>query len=115
LRGKVNNWAVSPSQLLVISNASRVTYPHYPSGNISPSEADQKITKNIKECGILLDMANLDHIIVLGERYYSLADEGAFLPLHQYILSNLIVEISDIWIFTINFKWDLSLITQRLN
>ena len=47
-----------------------------PSGNIQPSEADQKITKKIKECGILLDMAVLDHIIVAGDRYYSFADEG---------------------------------------
>jgi DNA repair protein RadC len=49
---------------------------NHPSGNIQPSEADQKVTKIIKECRILLDMSVLDHIIVAGDRYYSFADEG---------------------------------------
>jgi DNA repair protein RadC len=49
---------------------------NHPSGNIQPSEADQKVTKKIKECRILLDMSVLDHIIVAGDRYYSFADEG---------------------------------------
>ena len=60
----------------VTRHALRVTYFCHPSSNIQPSEADQKITKKIKECGILLDMAVLDHIIVAGDRYYSFADEG---------------------------------------
>jgi len=47
------------------------------SGNIQPSEADSKITKKIKECGILLDISVPDHIIIAGERYYSYADEGS--------------------------------------
>jgi DNA repair protein RadC len=49
---------------------------NYPSGNIQPSEAFLKITKKIKECGILLDIALLDHIIVVTEQFYSFADEG---------------------------------------
>ena len=48
-----------------------------PSGNIQPSEADHKITRKIKECGILLDIAVLDHIIVGNEQYYSYTDEGS--------------------------------------
>ena len=44
--------------------------------NIQPSEADHKITKKIKECGILLDIAVLNSIIVGNEQYYSFADEG---------------------------------------
>jgi DNA repair protein RadC len=44
--------------------------------NTQPSEADHKITKKIKEFGILLDIAVLDHIIVGNEQYYSYADEG---------------------------------------
>jgi DNA repair protein RadC len=30
-----------------------------------------------KQCGILLDIAVLDHIIVGNEQYFSHADEGA--------------------------------------
>jgi DNA repair protein RadC len=50
---------------------------NHPFGDIQPYEADNKITKKIKECGILLDIAVLDHIIVGNEQFYSFADEGA--------------------------------------
>lgn len=46
------------------------------SGNLQPSEADTKITKKIRDCGILLDVAVLDHIIVGDDLYNSFADEG---------------------------------------
>jgi len=58
-------------------HASSIILGHnHPSGNIHPSEADQKITKKIKEAGALLDVAVLDHIIVGDDKYYSFADEG---------------------------------------
>ena len=50
---------------------------NHPSGNIQPSEADNKITRKIKDCGTMLDIAVLDHIIVGDDKYYSFADEGA--------------------------------------
>ena len=50
---------------------------NHPLGNTQPSEVDHKITKKIKECGILLDIAVLDHIIVGNEQFYSFADEGS--------------------------------------
>jgi DNA repair protein RadC len=49
---------------------------NHPSGNIQPSEADNKITKKIKDCGLLLDVAVLDHVIIGDDRFYSFADEG---------------------------------------
>ncbi len=59
-------------------HASSIILGHnHPSGNVLPSEADQKITKKIKEAGVLLDVAVLDHIIVGDDKYYSFADEGA--------------------------------------
>jgi len=36
-----------------------------------------KITRKIKDCGLLLDVAVLDHIIVGDDRFYFFADEGA--------------------------------------
>src|SRR5271157_547153 len=58
-------------------HASSIILGHnHPSGNVHPSEADQKITKKIKEAGVLLDVAVLDHIIVGDDEYYSFADEG---------------------------------------
>jgi DNA repair protein RadC len=78
--GGFSGTVVDPKKLFKICvdlRASSIILGHnHPSGNIQPSEADQRITKKIKDCGILLDMAVLDHIIVAGDRYYSFADEG---------------------------------------
>jgi DNA repair protein RadC len=50
---------------------------NHPSGNLSPSESDSKITRKIKDAGALMDIQLLDHIIVSGKEYYSFADNGA--------------------------------------
>lgn len=49
---------------------------NHPSGNLEPSKADIKITEKIKEAGNYLDIKVLDHLIVAGNSYTSLADEG---------------------------------------
>lgn len=58
-------------------NASSIILCHnHPSGNLKPSEADIKLTKKLKEAGVLLDISVLDHIIIGEESFYSFADEG---------------------------------------
>jgi len=49
---------------------------NHPSGNPSPSEEDLRITKQLVEAGRLLGIKVYDHIILAGEGYRSLADEG---------------------------------------
>ena len=49
---------------------------NHPSGNPSPSEEDLRITKQLTEAGRLLGIKVYDHIILAGESYRSLADEG---------------------------------------
>ena len=50
---------------------------NHPSGNISPSDADVKITQKLKEAGNLMSVQLLDHIILTPDGgYYSFADEG---------------------------------------
>ena len=49
---------------------------NHPSGNLTPSEADLQLTRKLKEGGLLLDIAILDHIIITSEGYLSFADEG---------------------------------------
>lgn len=49
---------------------------NHPSGNNTPSEADIKITRKIKEAGELMDVQLLDHVIICGKEYYSFADNG---------------------------------------
>jgi DNA repair protein RadC len=49
---------------------------NHPSGNPSPSDEDLRITKQLVEAGRLLGIKVYDHIILAGEGYRSLADEG---------------------------------------
>jgi DNA repair protein RadC len=49
---------------------------NHPSGNLTPSESDSKITQKIKEAGNLLDIQLLDHLIISDKDYYSFADNG---------------------------------------
>ena len=51
---------------------------NHPSGTLTPSEADKKLTKKICEAAQLMDIKVLDHIILTQEEYYSFADQGDF-------------------------------------
>jgi len=79
--GGVSGTVVDPKKIFQIcldNHATSILLGHnHPSGNTQPSEADTKITKKIRDCGLLLDIAVLDHIIVGDDRFYSFADEGA--------------------------------------
>ena len=61
----------------ILEPASGIILIHnHPSGNPSPSEEDLRITKQLVEAGRLLGIKVYDHIILAGESYRSLADEG---------------------------------------
>jgi DNA repair protein RadC len=49
---------------------------NHPSGNLSPSRADEELTRKIKQAAALFDIAILDHIIVSSTGYFSFSDEG---------------------------------------
>jgi DNA repair protein RadC len=53
-----------------------ILFHNHPSGNTQPSESDNKITKQLKEAGKLMEINVLDHIIVAETNYFSYADEG---------------------------------------
>ena len=62
--------------LLTGANSIVVSHNH-PSGNMKPSEADIKLTKQLKEAGKLLEIQLLDHLIIVPEgSFFSFADEG---------------------------------------
>ena len=49
---------------------------NHPSGNLKPSEADKKVTRNLIQFGKLVDISILDHLIITAEGYYSFKDHG---------------------------------------
>jgi len=49
---------------------------NHPSGNLTPSEEDKRITEKTKQGLKLFDIQVLDHLILTENNYFSFADEG---------------------------------------
>ena len=61
---------------LKASTSGIILSHNYPSGNLTPSDADKLMTRRIKMAGELLEIPVLDHILVSGEGYLSFMEEG---------------------------------------
>ena len=66
--GNVNSAIVHPREVFkvaMLSNASKIICFHnHPSGNLKCSKEDENITNRLKECGEILGIELVDHIIV---------------------------------------------------
>lgn len=78
--GGVSGTVADPKLIfkIAIENlATSVILVHnHPSGNLQPSDADKRLTKKMKDSGILLDLPIIDHLIITDSSYFSFADEG---------------------------------------
>lgn len=55
---------------------SMIVGHNHPSGNLTPSEADKRATKSLKEALHLFEIPLHDHIIVGDEGFFSFSDHG---------------------------------------
>jgi len=63
----------------ILANAVAIIVCHnHPSGELVPSDADIKITKQLVDAGELLGIKVLDHLIVSNQGYRSLRDNYKF-------------------------------------
>lgn len=78
-RGTLNSSIVHPREVFkraILNNASSVILLHnHPSGESEPSGEDIQITARLEECGKLLGIRILDHVIY-GDSFYSFKEEG---------------------------------------
>ena len=78
--GTIDKSAVYPRKILeraLYHNARALVFAHnHPSGNISPSEKDIELTKEMKEFFKIADIYVLDHIIITKDSYFSFLEEG---------------------------------------
>ena len=78
--GTVNASIVSPREIyleaLRFHAVGIILLHNHPSGDPTPSEADRRITRKIKEAGRLLDIPLLDHIVIGDKKYVSFHEEG---------------------------------------
>ncbi|WP_110927090.1 RadC family protein [Bacillus massiliglaciei] len=58
------------------SAASIICLHNHPSGDPSPSREDIEVTKRLVECGKLIGIEVLDHIIIGEHKYVSLKEKG---------------------------------------
>lgn len=64
-------------QAAILSNASGIILSHnHPSGNLTPSEEDKRLTQRLNEAAIIMRIKLLDHLIITSEGYLSFVDEG---------------------------------------
>ena len=78
--GNVNSSIVSVREMFqkaLLANAVSIIIIHnHPSGDHTPSREDIQVTKRMVECGELLGVQVLDHIIVGRPGYSSLKEKG---------------------------------------
>jgi DNA repair protein RadC len=79
-RGTLTQASVYPREVVkaaLASNAAAVIFSHnHPSGVAQPSQADEILTRNLKEALSLVDVRVLDHFIVAGTASVSFAERG---------------------------------------
>ena len=78
-KGGISDALVYPRDIFrgaIVLNAASIIMVHsHPSGNPTPSQIDVDLTRRLSECGDLLGIRLLDHIII-GESYFSFRQEG---------------------------------------
>ncbi len=79
-RGSIDTSIVHPREIFkraLTNNATSIVVAHnHPSGDPNPSKEDINITNRLKECGKLLGINLIDHIILGDEKYVSLKEKG---------------------------------------
>jgi len=79
-RGTLTQTSVYPREIVkaaLAANAAAVIFAHnHPSGVAQPSQADELLTRNLKDALGLVDVKVLDHFIVAGTQAISFAERG---------------------------------------
>lgn len=79
-RGLLNSSLVHPREVfraaIAEAAAGIIVVHNHPSGDPTPSAEDRAVTRQLVECGRLLDVPVYDHVIVAGDQWVSFANEG---------------------------------------
>jgi DNA repair protein RadC len=79
-RGTLAQTSVYPREVVkaaLATNAAAVIFAHnHPSGVAQPSQADELLTRQLREALALVDIRVLDHFIVAGNQALSFAERG---------------------------------------
>lgn len=77
--GTSNTSLISPGEIFKTALLKRAEYivlvHNHPSGDPEPSNGDIRVTFQIKECGKLLGVPLMDHVIIGDNRYFSFREQ----------------------------------------
>jgi DNA repair protein RadC len=79
--GGLNASLVVPREVFksaILNNSASIIVSHqHPSGDVSPSREDVEVTRRLAECGRILGVEVLDHVIVnAAADFYSMKEKG---------------------------------------
>lgn len=78
--GHLTSALVHPREVFkaaILANASSVAFVHnHPSQDPEPSREDRELTARLYRAGELLGIQVLDHVVIGGDRFVSLAERG---------------------------------------
>ncbi len=78
--GSIDHTFMAPREVFrdaLLANAAALVLGHnHPSGDPEPSRDDEKVTRRLVRAGELVGVEVLDHLVVGGERWVSLARRG---------------------------------------
>jgi DNA repair protein RadC len=79
-RGTIDGASVHPREIVRLTlrhNAASVIAAHnHPSGQVQPSQADEVVTRRLRQTLALIDVRLLDHVIVGDGRCFSFSEQG---------------------------------------
>lgn len=79
-RGTLTQTSVYPREIIKLAleyNADSVIFAHnHPSGVAEPSQADRRLTEQLRQALALVDVKVLDHFIIAGRESLSFAERG---------------------------------------
>lgn len=78
--GSLDHTFMAPREIMrdaLLANAAALVLAHnHPSGDPEPSPDDETVTRRLTEAGRLVGIEVLDHLVVGGDRWVSLARRG---------------------------------------
>lgn len=78
--GSLNASLIHPREVFkvsILSNAnSMIIFHNHPSGDPTPSNEDINITNRLRECGKIMGIELIDHIIIGNDSFCSLKEKG---------------------------------------
>jgi DNA repair protein RadC len=78
--GTINESLVHPREVFrgaILLSASSILVAHnHPSGDTKPSKEDVEATSRLKDCGKIIGIPLLDHIVVGEDTFYSFREDG---------------------------------------